>query len=61
MLEYLLELKGVGGDGGVGKVAAALLERVNLAHAARRKVKDYSGGHAPAARHRPGDRRQPHA
>jgi ABC-type multidrug transport system ATPase subunit len=44
MLEYLLKLKGVAGDGGVSKVAAELLERVNLAHAARRKVKDYSGG-----------------
>jgi ABC-type multidrug transport system ATPase subunit len=44
MLEYLLKLKGVAGDGGVAKVAAELLERVNLAHAARRKVKDYSGG-----------------
>lgn len=44
MLEYLLTLKGVSAAGGVSKLAAALLERVNLAYAAKRKVKDYSGG-----------------
>lgn len=44
MLEYLLKLKGIQSDGGVGRLAADLLERVNLAHAAGRKVKDYSGG-----------------
>ncbi len=44
MLEYLLKLKGVSATGGVSKLAAELLERVNLAHAASRKVKDYSGG-----------------
>ncbi|MBV6522102.1 MAG: Vitamin B12 import ATP-binding protein BtuD [Gemmatimonadaceae bacterium] len=44
MLEYLLELKGVRAPGGVSKLADDLLERVNLAHAAKRKVKEYSGG-----------------
>ncbi|MCC6930435.1 MAG: ATP-binding cassette domain-containing protein [Gemmatimonadaceae bacterium] len=44
MLEYLLRLKGVTGARGVAALAGELLERVNLAHAARRKVKDYSGG-----------------
>ena len=44
MLEYLLKLKGVSGQGGVSTLATELLERVNLAHAANRKVKDYSGG-----------------
>ncbi|HEX4936407.1 MAG TPA: ABC transporter ATP-binding protein [Gemmatimonadaceae bacterium] len=44
MLEYLLRLKGVTGPRGVGALASELLERVNLAHAAKRKVKDYSGG-----------------
>ena len=44
MLEYLLELKGVQSKGGVSKLAEELLERVNLAHAAKRKVKEYSGG-----------------
>ncbi len=44
MLEYLLRLKGIEGEGGVSKLASELLERVNLAHAAQRKVKDYSGG-----------------
>jgi ABC-2 type transport system ATP-binding protein len=44
MLEYLLKLKGVSGPRGVRALAGELLERVNLAHAARRKVKDYSGG-----------------
>ena len=44
MLEYLLELKGVQAPGGVTKLASALLERVNLDYAAKRRVKDYSGG-----------------
>ncbi|MFN8571342.1 MAG: ABC transporter ATP-binding protein [Gemmatimonadaceae bacterium] len=44
MLEYLLEVKGVSAPGGVSKLAAELLERVNLAYAAKRKVKEYSGG-----------------
>jgi ABC-2 type transport system ATP-binding protein len=44
MLEYLLRLKGVTGTAGVAALAGELLERVNLAHAAHRKVKDYSGG-----------------
>ncbi len=44
MLEYLLELKGVQSSGGVSKLAGELLERVNLAYAAKRKVKEYSGG-----------------
>jgi ABC-type multidrug transport system ATPase subunit len=44
MLEYLLRLKGVHGSKGVAQLASELLERVNLAHAAHRKVKDYSGG-----------------
>lgn len=44
MLEYLLKLKGITGPRGVGALAAELLERVNLGHAAKRKVKDYSGG-----------------
>lgn len=44
MLEYLLELKGIEAPGGLSKLASELLDRVNLAHAARRKVKEYSGG-----------------
>lgn len=44
MLEYLLRLKGLDADGGVSRMASGLLERVNLAHAAHRRVKDYSGG-----------------
>ena len=44
MLEYLLELKGIQSKGGVSKLAEELLERVNLTHAAKRKVKEYSGG-----------------
>jgi len=44
MLEYLLELKGVASGKETKKLAASLLERVNLAYAAKRKVKDYSGG-----------------
>jgi ABC-type multidrug transport system ATPase subunit len=44
MLEYLLKLKGVEAEGGSARLAAELLERVNLGFAAKRKVKDYSGG-----------------
>jgi ABC-type multidrug transport system ATPase subunit len=44
MLEYLLQLKGVAAGKESKKLAAALLERVNLAYAAKRKVKEYSGG-----------------
>jgi len=44
MLEYLLELKGVATGKETRKLAASLLERVNLAYAAKRKVKEYSGG-----------------
>jgi ABC-type multidrug transport system ATPase subunit len=44
MLEYLLKLKGIEGNRGVARLAAELLDRVNLAFAAKRKVKDYSGG-----------------
>jgi ABC-type multidrug transport system ATPase subunit len=44
MLEYLLELKGVTSGKESRKLAASLLERVNLGYAAKRKVKEYSGG-----------------
>ena len=44
MLAYLLELKGVSAPGGTRRLVAELLERVNLAFAAKRKVKGYSGG-----------------
>ena len=44
MLEYLLQLKGVAAGKESKKLADALLERVNLAYAAKRKVKEYSGG-----------------
>ncbi|HEY7215781.1 MAG TPA: ABC transporter ATP-binding protein [Thermoanaerobaculia bacterium] len=44
MLAYLLKLKGVEAPGGLRKLVAELLERVNLSHAAKRKVKTYSGG-----------------
>jgi ABC-type multidrug transport system ATPase subunit len=44
MLEYLLELKGVASGKETRKLAASLLERVNLSYAAKRKVKEYSGG-----------------
>jgi ABC-type multidrug transport system ATPase subunit len=44
MLEYLLELKGVRSPLGTRRLAAELLERVNLSFAARRKVQGYSGG-----------------
>jgi ABC-type multidrug transport system ATPase subunit len=44
MLELMLKLKGVDGPGGRRKIAEALLERVNLTRAAKRKVSGYSGG-----------------
>jgi ABC-type multidrug transport system ATPase subunit len=44
MLEYLLQLKGVANGKDARTLARALLERVNLSYAAKRKVKDYSGG-----------------
>ena len=44
MLAHLLKLKGVDAPGGLKKLAAELLERVNLSFAAKRKVKTYSGG-----------------
>jgi ABC-2 type transport system ATP-binding protein len=44
MLVYLLRLKGVEAPGGLDRLAAELLERVNLASAAKRKLKSYSGG-----------------
>ncbi len=44
MLVYLLRLKGVEAPGGLDRLAAELLERVNLTSAAKRKLKGYSGG-----------------
>jgi ABC-2 type transport system ATP-binding protein len=44
MLLYLLRLKGVEAPGGLRRLTAELLERVNLSGAAKRKVKDWSGG-----------------
>jgi ABC-type multidrug transport system ATPase subunit len=44
MLTYLLRLKGVDAPQGMKKLVAELLDRVNLAFAAKRKVKGYSGG-----------------
>src|SRR5436305_7237161 len=44
MLTYLLKLKGVEAPGGLKKLVAELLERVNLSSAAKRRVKTYSGG-----------------
>ncbi len=44
MLRYLLVLKGVRAPQGLKRLAAELLDRVNLAYAAKRKVKGYSGG-----------------
>lgn len=44
MLRFLLQLKGVQAPQGVDILADELLERVNLAYAAKRKVKSYSGG-----------------
>jgi ABC-type multidrug transport system ATPase subunit len=44
MLLYLLRLKGVTAPKGLPHLCAELLERVNLTFAAKRKVKEYSGG-----------------
>src|SRR5579871_3553285 len=44
MLAHLLKLKGVQAPGGLKNLCRELLDRVNLAFAARRKVKTYSGG-----------------
>jgi ABC-type multidrug transport system ATPase subunit len=44
MLRYLLRLKGVKAPAGEKALARALLDRVHLSFAARRKVKTYSGG-----------------
>jgi len=44
MLIYLLELKGIKSPSGLKHLAAELLDRVNLTFAAKRKVKEYSGG-----------------
>ena len=44
MLLHLLRLKGVNHEKGLKWLAGQLLEQVNLAHAAKRKVKGYSGG-----------------
>ncbi|MFM7161527.1 MAG: ATP-binding cassette domain-containing protein, partial [Planctomycetaceae bacterium] len=44
MLELLLKLKGITAPGGRRALALELLDRVNLAHSAKRKVAGYSGG-----------------
>jgi len=44
MLMLMLKLKGVHAPQGQRKLAEELLERVNLSHAAKRKVGGYSGG-----------------
>jgi len=44
MLLHLLKLKAIDAPGGLKKLAAELLERVNLSFAAKRPVKSYSGG-----------------
>jgi|SRR5882672_1468507 len=44
MLTHLLALKGVKAPGGMKKLVRDLLERVNLAFAAKRPMKSYSGG-----------------
>lgn len=44
MLLHLLRLKGVRAPGGLDRLSAELLARVNLTAAAGRKVKGYSGG-----------------
>ena len=49
MLMHLLRLKGVTSPEGRRKLCASLLERVNLAFAAKRKVKTYSGACASAS------------
>lgn len=44
MLMHMLRLKGIEHARGLDALCAELLERVNLAHAAHRPVKSYSGG-----------------
>lgn len=44
MLGFLLELKGVTGPKGRKALVSELLERVNLADSANRKLREYSGG-----------------
>ncbi|MCA9752771.1 MAG: ATP-binding cassette domain-containing protein [bacterium] len=44
MLAYLLRLKGVEAPGGTKRLVGELLERVNLTFAAKRRVKEWSGG-----------------
>jgi ABC-type multidrug transport system ATPase subunit len=44
MLDFLLRLKGVDAPQGRKRLVEELLDRVNLAHAAKRKVRTYSGG-----------------
>jgi ABC-type multidrug transport system ATPase subunit len=44
MLRHMLDLKGISGPKGTLAVARELLDRVNLLHAAKRRVKGYSGG-----------------
>jgi ABC-type multidrug transport system ATPase subunit len=44
MLYFLLELKGVNGPRGRKALVSELLERVNLAQAAKKRVREYSGG-----------------
>jgi ABC-type multidrug transport system ATPase subunit len=44
MLDFLLRLKGVDAPQGRKRLVEELLDRVNLAHAASRKVRTYSGG-----------------
>ena len=44
MLRFLLVLKGVKAPQGLKRLAAELLDRVNMSYAAKRKVKGYSGG-----------------
>lgn len=44
MLRFLLVLKGVQAPQGLKCLAGELLDRVNLSHAAKRKIKGYSGG-----------------
>lgn len=44
MLDFMLRMKGVRAPGGRRALVGELLERVNLTHAARRKVRTYSGG-----------------
>jgi ABC-type multidrug transport system ATPase subunit len=44
MLDHLLRLKGIDAPGGRARLVAGLLDRVNLGGAARRKVREYSGG-----------------